>query len=87
MPLDPQAQAFLDQIAALGGQPLSSMSVPIARQSMEMLAAMRGAEVPVASAVDRTHSRAGRARSRCASTRPTAPRRSRCWCTSTAAAG
>ena len=54
MPLDPQAQAFLDQIAALGGQPLSSMPVPIARQSMEMLASMNGAEVPLASAVDRT---------------------------------
>jgi acetyl esterase len=54
MPLDPQAQAFLDQIAALGGQPLSSMPVPIARQSMEMLASMNGAEVPLGSAVDRT---------------------------------
>jgi acetyl esterase len=53
MPLDPQARAFLDQIAALGGQPLSSMSVPEARQSMELLAQMRGAEVPLASAVDR----------------------------------
>jgi acetyl esterase len=53
MPLDPQAQAFLDQIAALGGQPLSSMPVPIARQSMEMLASMNGAELPLASAVDR----------------------------------
>lgn len=53
MPLDPQARAVLDQIAALGGQPLSAMPVPEARQAMEMLAQMRGAEVPVASAVDR----------------------------------
>ena len=59
MPLDPQAQAFLDQFAALGGQPLSSMPVPIARQSMEMLAAMRGAEVPLASAVG-SHASPGR---------------------------
>jgi acetyl esterase len=54
MPLDPQAQAFLDQIAAMGGQPLSSMGVAEARQAMELLSQMRGAEVPVASAVDRT---------------------------------
>jgi acetyl esterase len=54
MPLDPQAQAFLDQIAAMGGQPLSSMGVAEARQAMEMLSQMRGAEVAVASVVDRT---------------------------------
>jgi acetyl esterase len=53
MPLDPQAQAFLDQIAAMGGQPLSSMPVPLARQSMEMLANMRGTEEQVASIADR----------------------------------
>ena len=53
MPLDPQAKDFLDQIAAMGGQPLSSMPVPEARQAMELLSQMRGAEVPVASAVDR----------------------------------
>jgi acetyl esterase len=53
MALDPQAQAFLDQIAAMGGQPLSSMGVEGARQAMEMLSQMRVAAVPVASAVDR----------------------------------
>jgi len=53
MPLDPHAKAFLDQIAAMGGQSLSSMPVPLARQSMEMLAGMRGAEEEVASVADR----------------------------------
>lgn len=54
MPLDPQAQAFLDQIAAMGGQPLSSMPVAQARHAMEMLATMRGAEEAVAAVADRT---------------------------------
>ncbi|MBX3027922.1 alpha/beta hydrolase [bacterium] len=54
MPLDPQARAFLDQLAAMGGQPLSSMGVAEARQAMELLSQMRGAEVAIASAVDRT---------------------------------
>ncbi|HSP98250.1 MAG TPA: alpha/beta hydrolase [Candidatus Dormibacteraeota bacterium] len=53
MPLDPQARAFIDQIAALGIGSLSSMGVAEARQSLELLSQMRGAEVPLASAVDR----------------------------------
>jgi acetyl esterase len=53
MPLDPQAQAVLDQLAAMGGQRLSSMSVTEARQAMELLSQMGGAEVPVASVLDR----------------------------------
>jgi acetyl esterase/lipase len=54
MGLDPQAKAFLEQIAALGGQPLSAMPVAEARQTMEMLATMRAADAPVAAVVDRT---------------------------------
>ena len=53
MPLDPQAQALLDQLASLGGQPLSSMGVAEARRMMEMMSAMRGTPVEVASVVDR----------------------------------
>lgn len=53
MPLDPQAKALLDQFAAIGGQSLSSMSVPDARRAMEVLAAMRGEPAPIGSAVDR----------------------------------
>lgn len=53
MPVDPQAQALLDQFVALGGQALSSMSVPDARRAMEVLAAMRAAPPPIQSAVDR----------------------------------
>jgi acetyl esterase len=53
MPVDPQAQALLDQFAALGGQPLSSMSVPDARRAMEVLSSMRAAPPPIQSAVDR----------------------------------
>ena len=53
MPIDPQAQAFLDQIAALGGQPLSAMGVDGARQAMELLSAMRPEPPAVAAAVDR----------------------------------
>ena len=54
MPLDPQAKAFLDQLAAMGGQPLSSMPVPMARQAMEMLLHLRPAEVPIAAVANRT---------------------------------
>jgi len=53
MPLDPQAQMLLDQLAALGGQPLSSVSVAEARRMMDMMAAMRGTPAPVRDAVDR----------------------------------
>ena len=87
MPLDPQAKAFLDQIAALGGQPLSPMRCP-------MRAGSDGHAVVDARRARRrwrrpsTAASPGRpARSRCASTRRTAPRRSRCSSISTAAAG
>lgn len=53
MPLDPQAQALLDQLAALGGLPLSEMSVAEARRAMEMLSTLRGETPPIARAVDR----------------------------------
>jgi acetyl esterase len=53
MPLDPQAQALLDQLAAMDAKPLSSMPVADARRMMEMMAQMRGAPVEVAAAVDR----------------------------------
>ncbi|MDX2166776.1 MAG: alpha/beta hydrolase [Deltaproteobacteria bacterium] len=54
MPLDPQAQALLDQLESMGGKSLSEMGVSEARQMMEMMSQMRGAPVEVASAVDRT---------------------------------
>src|SRR4030095_1437547 len=53
MPLDPQAKALLDQFAAVGGQPLSSMSVADARRMMEMLSLMRGESPPIRAAGDR----------------------------------
>jgi acetyl esterase len=53
MPIDPQAQAFLDQLNALGAQPLSSMPVADARRAMDALAALRVEPSPVRSAVDR----------------------------------
>ncbi len=88
MPLDPQAQAFLDQIAAAGWPAVVvDAGAARARQSMEMLPAMRrcrGAD----RLGGRPHaSRARPARSRCASTRRTGRRRFRCSSTSTAAAG
>src|SRR5437764_14106943 len=42
MPLDPQAQALLDQIAASGAPPLTDMSPVDARQFMEALNAAGG---------------------------------------------
>ena len=53
MPIDPQAQAFLDQLNALGAQPLSSMPVADARKAMDALASLRVDPAPVRSAVDR----------------------------------
>jgi acetyl esterase len=53
MPLDPQAQTLLDQFNALGGQPLSSMSVADARRAMMVLSSMRGEPPPIRSVVDR----------------------------------
>lgn len=53
MALDPQAKAFLDQIAALAGPSLSALPVAEARAMMESLAQMRGPEVAVAAVADR----------------------------------
>jgi acetyl esterase len=45
MPLDPQAKAFLDQLAAAGAPPLHTLSVEGARQAiMELFATKRGPE-------------------------------------------
>jgi acetyl esterase len=53
--LDPQAKAFLDQVAAMGGPPISSMSPEQARAAFRMLMSMAvgPAEAPVPSE-DRT---------------------------------
>ncbi|HEV7735220.1 MAG TPA: alpha/beta hydrolase [Candidatus Binatia bacterium] len=50
--LDPQARALLDQMAAMGGAPLSSMPVEGARQLMNALASMQGAGEAVAHVED-----------------------------------
>src|SRR4051794_23010901 len=42
MPLDPQAQTFLDQLAAAGGPQLNEMSPAEARQMMEMVNSLTG---------------------------------------------
>jgi acetyl esterase len=44
MPLDPQARAFLDQLAALGGIQLHELPVAQAREAMEAMSAMRAGE-------------------------------------------
>jgi len=55
MPLDPQARAFLDQLAALGGIQLHDLPVAQAREAMEAMSAMRGGEPEaVADISDRT---------------------------------
>jgi acetyl esterase len=43
MPLDPQAQAFLDQMVAMAGPPMHTLPVPDARALMMALAGMSGA--------------------------------------------
>jgi acetyl esterase len=53
MALDPQARAFLDQIASMGGGPLSSYPVEGARQLMDAMAAMSGPGEAVAHVEDR----------------------------------
>src|SRR5689334_14039223 len=42
MPLDPQAKAFLDQMASMGGPPLHTLPVSDARALMLQLAGMSG---------------------------------------------
>ena len=49
MSLDPQVQAFLDQVAAMNLPPLNTMSVEQARQVAAALSEMHGAPEPVAS--------------------------------------
>jgi acetyl esterase len=55
MPLDPQAKAFLDQLASMGGAPLHSMPVAEARAMMAALAGMSGTpDVRLGSVANRT---------------------------------
>lgn len=44
MPLDPQAQAFLDQMVSLGGPQLNTLSPEDARKTFDMLAQLPGLE-------------------------------------------
>src|SRR5215510_13849259 len=53
MPLDPQAKAFLDQMAASGAPPLNALPVAEARQALRTLFAPQGAPEPVKSVEDR----------------------------------
>jgi acetyl esterase len=84
MPLDPQAQALLDQMAATEAPPLNTMTPEGARQMMAQMASMGGPPEPVARVEDRT-SPDRPARSRSASTHPRAST-SRCWSSTMAAA-
>jgi len=52
MPLDPQAKAFLDQLAAAGAPPLNSLPVAEARQALRTLFSA-GAPEPIAKVEDR----------------------------------
>jgi acetyl esterase len=55
MPLDPQAKAFLDQLASMGGPPLHAQSVPEARAMMAAMASMSPApDVSLGGVADRT---------------------------------
>jgi len=54
MPLDPQVEALLSQIAASGAPSFASMTVDEARSMSEGMAAMGGEQVPVASVRDIT---------------------------------
>jgi acetyl esterase len=55
MPLDPQAKAFLDQMASMGGLALHALPVPEARALMQAMAGMSPTiDLPIASVEDRT---------------------------------
>jgi len=55
MPLDPQAKAFLDQMASMGGLALHALPVPEARALMQAMAGMSATiDLPIASVEDRT---------------------------------
>jgi acetyl esterase len=53
MPLDPQAKALLDQMAASGAPPLNALPVPEARKAMAALFAAPGTPEPVKQVEDR----------------------------------
>src|SRR2546423_1700448 len=53
MPLDPQAQALLEQMQALGAPPLHEQPVEMARESLAMFASMGGTGEEVAKTEDR----------------------------------
>ena len=59
MPLDPQAQAFLEQLAATGAPPLHELSVAEARQVIVALFGTQGAPEPVGAVEERTIPGAG----------------------------
>jgi acetyl esterase len=59
MPLDPQAQAFLEQLAAAGGPPLHELSVAEARQVIVALFGTQGDPEPVGTVEERTIPGAG----------------------------
>jgi acetyl esterase len=54
MPLDPQAQAFLEQLAAAGAPPLHELSVEEARQVIVQLFGTQGDPEPVGAVQERT---------------------------------
>jgi len=54
MPLDPQAQALLDQVKALGEPPLNELSAPDARVAAQRLGTLSGPPVAVARVENRT---------------------------------
>src|SRR5262245_5898771 len=54
MPLDPQAQAFLEQLAASGAPPLHELSVAEARQIIVTLFGTTDNPEPVGAVEDRT---------------------------------
>jgi acetyl esterase/lipase len=53
MPLDPQAQAYLDQLAALNAPPLHTLTPELIRQATSMQRAMFGEPEPVANVENR----------------------------------
>jgi acetyl esterase len=54
MPLDPQAQALLDQFAAAGRPPIAELSPQEARETFRQMIALAGEPEPVARVEDRT---------------------------------
>jgi len=54
MPIDPQAQALLDQMAAAGGPPLEQMTPAEARELIMQMRELAGPPAAVAAVEDRT---------------------------------